>query len=211
VAKFIETTIRDGVGRLVLCRPEKRNALCGQLVDEGIAAIEGLVAANVSIATLEAVGPVFCAGDDISAGELGRSGDSSARNFVHRFASAPIFWVAVVGGPAVGSGVALLAACPIALSSESSWFQLPERRLGIFPDFVIDYLRPLIGPRRTLELVMSGRRLNAQEALQAGLLTEVVGEELLPKRASEWVETLTDDRSYTDRARLSWARPNWDG
>jgi enoyl-CoA hydratase len=203
---LIEHSAEGGVGKLRLARPDKRNALSGAMVAEGMAAVDDLVAAGVQVATLEARGQVFCAGDDISAEEQQPGRTYTADRFVRYVASAPVLWIAVVHGPVLGAGVALAAGCPIVLCAEDSWFQLPERNKGNFPEFVVNRIAPVVGIRRAIEYAALGVRIPAAEAVTAGLATAAVPAETLTARTAEWLKLLASQPQVAARTADRWSR-----
>jgi enoyl-CoA hydratase/carnithine racemase len=203
---LIEWSAARGVGVLRLVRPEKRNALSSAMVVEGIAAVDHLVAAGTRVATLEAVGQIFCAGDDISPAEQEPGRVHTADSFIRYVAAAPVFWIAVVDGPALGAGVALAAGCPVVLCGEESWFRLPERDSGNFPEFVVDRIAPLVGIRKAIELATSGTRVSAAEAVTAGLASEAVPSQALRERAAEWVRLSMQQPEVARKAAARWSR-----
>jgi enoyl-CoA hydratase/carnithine racemase len=181
-------TSRDGrVLRLTLARPDKRNALdlatCRALVD---AVNEAGRDPSVGCVLLDAEGKVFCAGMDLDealeagAAELARLHDElftlGAR------AAVPV--VCAVNGPALGGGLGLVANTHITVAAQGTSFGLTEIRIGMWPFVVYRAVEAALGPRRTLELSLSGRIFGTQEALQWGLVHHVVPAFELEDRAS---------------------------
>lgn len=206
---LIEHSAADGLGVLRLARPEKRNALSDAMVAEGVAAVDHLVAEGVRIATLEARGQIFCAGDDISPDEQKPGRVHTADSFVQYVTAAPVFWVAVVHGPVLGAGMALVAGCPIVLCAEDAWFCLPERRSGNFPRFVVDRLEPVVGIRRAIEYATTGRQIPATEAVAAGLVTATAPADELAACAAERLDLLKSQPQVAGAAAVRWSR-TWD-
>jgi len=203
---LIEQSAQGTVGRLRLTRPEKRNALSAAMVAEGIAAIDELVGAGVSVATLEAEGQVFCAGDDISPAEQSPGRVHTADSFVEYLAAAPIFWVAMVRAPALGAGVALVAGCPVVLCSPEAWFRLPERNTGNFPQFVVDRIAPVVGIRKAIEYAARGAAITVADAVASGLATEAVPDQLLAERGAEWIDLLVSQPKVARLAASRWSQ-----
>ena len=81
--------------------------------------------------------------------------------------------IAAVRGYALGGGCELVLACDLVVASEDARFGLPEIRLGVFPPAAAALLPRLVGPRRALDLVLTGRTIGAQEALELGMVTKV--------------------------------------
>jgi len=174
--------VEDGVARLTLNRPEKRNALNGALVQalkDALARAEADDA--VSVVALAGAGPDFCSGADLA--ELERIATLSeeenvedARSLGALFAamrslSRPI--VAVVRGRALAGGCGLASACDLVLADEEAEFGYPEVHLGFVPALVMTILRRKIGEGVAFELVVGGDRFDAAEARRIGLVNRV--------------------------------------
>jgi len=99
--------------------------------------------------------------------------------------------VARVNGHALGGGLGLVCACDLAVAAEHAEFGTPEVDVGLFPMMVLAWLQRHLGRKRALELVLTGGRLKAQEALGWGLLNRVVPEEGLDAAVRALVQTLS--------------------
>jgi enoyl-CoA hydratase/carnithine racemase len=139
----------------------------------------------------------FCAGRDLQeldAGE-GESPQALARRIApaQRLAEAvrgcAVPTVAVVEGKAVGLGVALATWCDLALASESATFMIPEARVGITPSFTLVSLVQAIGRRAALDLCLSGRSVDAAEALRLGLVQRLAGPSALDACVAELAQS----------------------
>jgi isohexenylglutaconyl-CoA hydratase len=170
-----------------LNRPDKRNALSDALV----AALNGLldrVAADLDARALvlSGAGGHFCAGADFGRFlELmqttpGQAEDPIAhynRQFgalLERVAALPVTTVAVVSGSAIGGGCGLAAACDRVLAAEDATFAMPEVTLGVAPAQIAPFVIRRTGARRARWLMLSGARLKAPAAREAGLADVVV-------------------------------------
>lgn len=200
---LIASEIDGDVGRLRLTRPEKHNALNQELVDQAVAAMDEYAAAGVRVAVLEAAPPTFCAGNDLTEARAGMDGAASDR-FLAELLERPLFWIAVVSGPALGAGAAVAAACPVTLATDQAWFALPESGLGLFPARALRYIEPFVGPRLAVELGLSARRLGPEEARAAGIVNEVVPVSELNGAVARWVAHATAHPAVTTAARESW-------
>ena len=164
------------VVQLTLKRPEKRNALDMAGCRDLIAAFDQADAdPAIGAILLSAKGPVFCAGMDLA--EV-LSADSDELMALHERlftmidrARKPI--VAAVQGPAIAAGMGLAANAHIVVASKDARFALTEIRIGIWPVVVCRAVARAIGERRATELSITGRFMNAEEALSAGLATEI--------------------------------------
>ncbi len=174
--------------RLTLSRPDKRNPIgpltCGELV-HALAAAAGDPAVRVLILT--GAGAVFSAGGDLSqmSGAPGSAGaESPARpaslvdliTAMHELGK-PI--IAMVNGPALAGGLGLVVACDLAVASETATFGTTEIRVGLWPMMISAEIARSIGRKQALELMLTGKRITAAEALAAGLVNRVVPAESL--------------------------------
>ncbi|MGH2950228.1 MAG: enoyl-CoA hydratase/isomerase family protein, partial [Solirubrobacteraceae bacterium] len=173
-------TERDGpVAVLTLNRPEARNALNGALVR---ALLEELRVADrepgVHAVVLAAAPPAFCAGADLRELPAGTSEEAAERvdlavelhSCIPGMAK-PV--IAAVDGPAVAGGCGLAMSCDLVIGSERAQFGYPEVRRGLVAALVMVRLERLVGRRAALDLLLSGRRVGAAEALELRLVTEV--------------------------------------
>ncbi len=169
---------REGrVARIMLNRPEKRNALNMEMCRELAAALEDTAAdESTGAVLLTAAGPAFCAGMDLD--EV-LTADPGALHQVHEelftFAARlakPV--VAAVHGPALGGGTGLVANCHVVVAAEEARFGLTEIHIGLWPFVVFRAVAAAAGERRALEWSVTGRVFTAQEALYAGLAHHVV-------------------------------------
>jgi enoyl-CoA hydratase/carnithine racemase len=192
---------RPSVARLVLCRPEKRNALGADLLRATLQAIDAIDASGASVGILASEGDVFCAGADLAG--LGGDGPTMV-DLCERLLTSSAFWIAAVQGPALGAGVALLAVCPMSVVSRQAWFALPEVSLGLFPAGVAAYLEPTLGTRHCVEWGLRGSRIPAAAPEVRNLVTELVDPGDLEGRVMEWAVKLADMQAPTQTARLVW-------
>jgi 2-(1,2-epoxy-1,2-dihydrophenyl)acetyl-CoA isomerase len=99
--------------------------------------------------------------------------------------------LAAVNGPAAGAGLSFACACDLRLAAESATFVPAFINIGLVPDMGgTFFVTRLLGPARAFEWMTSGRRLSAQEALDWGLVSEVVPDDALAERAAEWAAQL---------------------
>ena len=170
-----------------LNRPDKRNALS----DELVASLGGLfdrVAADLGARALvlSGAGGHFCAGADFAGFlQLMQTPASQAEDpiahynrqfgaMLERLATLPVATVAVVSGSAMGGGCGLAAACDRVLASEDATFAMPEVTLGVAPAQIAPFVVRRAGARRARWLMLSGARLKAGPAREAGLADVVV-------------------------------------
>lgn len=192
------TRPEPGIVVLSVRRPERLNALNKgllALLDRAIASASADPGLRVLILT-GAGEKAFIAGSDLEelsgfapheAADWSRAG----HGVVRRLASPPLVTIAAVNGYALGSGTELALACDFVLASGRAAFGLPEVGLGLIPGHGGTVTLPLrVGPARAAELILSGRRVAAEEALRIGLASEVVPPEQLMGRALELARSL---------------------
>lgn len=172
-----------GVLTLLMNRPEKRNALNGELVEAlTVALIQARARADVRVILLRGAGPDFCAGADLQEleGMLEQSPEASLADaqrlgalfLAMREHPRPI--LAVVQGKALAGGCGLATACDLILAREGSEFGYPEVHLGFVPAMVMAILRKKLTEGQAFELVALGGRISATDALERGLVTRVL-------------------------------------
>lgn len=172
-----------GVVALTFALPERRNAMTAELTAAWSAAIAAIaVDPTVRAVVVTGEGSAFCAGGDLS--WLAESPDltvSALRDRMRPFYRA---WLAVrelevpviaaVNGPAVGAGLCLALACDLRYAASTATFSAPFVRLGIHAGMAATFLLPeAVGLPRARELLLTGRRVGAEEALQIGLCEAV--------------------------------------
>jgi enoyl-CoA hydratase/carnithine racemase len=197
---------RPEVAVLTLNQPDKLNALSFALVDELHAALDGLQVDNVCrVIVLTGAGRGFCSGLDLtkiegsstSAGttfpRAGMLSQSHIAALPQKLRSMQQPVIAAVNGPAYGGGFALALACDIRLAAAEAVFCSQFIKLGIGGcDIGISYTLPrMIGASRAFELLLTARRLDADEAARLGIVAEVTGPDVpVLDRALELAETI---------------------
>ena len=175
----------DGIGRITLARPEKKNALDEQAATELSAALGQFATDDdVRVVLLAADGKDFCAGADLEALERSLGADSTAQlrdaealGAVFRaMRELPQPVVAAVRGRALAGGAGLATACDIVVASDDARFGYPEVGVGFVPAMVMTMLRRAVGEKRAFDLVATARIVHAHEALSIGLVSQVVPE-----------------------------------
>jgi enoyl-CoA hydratase len=174
---------REGpIGIVLLNRPEALNALSDELMDALVQTLEELDAdEEVRCVVLGGSERAFAAGADI--GELARSTpvDLYYQRRVERWDAIRSLWtplVAAVSGFCLGGGCELAMSCDLIVASETAVFGQPETGLGIIPGAGgTQRLTRAVGKALAMDVILSGRRLSAREALNAGLVARVVAKE----------------------------------
>jgi len=190
----------DGtIARIVLDRPEKRNALDAALVEKIGAE---LAAAGSNSATrvvlLTGAGPDFCSGADLA--ELRAIAENGpAENIASARGIGDLFLrirhhrcpvVAAVRGRALAGGCGLATACDLVLAAESAQFGYPEVNIGFVPAMVMALLRRQVAEKRAFELLTMGAVIGAREAMSMGLVNAVFADASFDNEVERWVERL---------------------
>ena len=187
----------DGpAARLTLNRPEKRNALSLELMQELIAALKRVSGdPAVRAIVLKAAGPAFSAGHDLSE-MIDRDVPFFQRLFdvctelmetIHRIPQ-PV--IAQVEGIATAAGCQLVAACDLAVASADARFGTPGVRIGLFCSTPMVPLSRAIGRKRALDMLLTGRLIDAPTALEWGLVNRVVPGEALENEVASIVDDI---------------------
>ena len=182
----VDYSISDGVGVIVLNRPDVLNAFDDELGFQMLDVVEKATADDsVRCIVITGTGRAFCAGEDLGAlastyerGEappLGKTLTDRYNPLIRALRSAPKPVVAAVNGVAAGAGASLAFACDYRIMSESAKFVIAFIKVGLVPDSgAVWFLANTIGATRALDLATSGRPVGAQEAVDLGLAQEVV-------------------------------------
>jgi methylglutaconyl-CoA hydratase len=213
----------DGVRRITLNRPERRNAMTPEMQTELIAAMEEAAASDCRVVVFAGAGEAFCAGLDLSALQ-GMNDKSAAEHTADATRVARLFrtlyelskpTIALVQGPAIAGGTGLATMCDFTLAAPGAKFGYTEVRIGFVPAVVSAFLVLQIGEKQARDLLLTGRLFTSEEALRLGLVNEVVEVERLEARMQEIgaalkaiVRRLCRLRSgyWLRRIRLGWMR-----
>jgi enoyl-CoA hydratase/carnithine racemase len=188
---------KEGMAASVrLNRPEKRNALSLQLMEELIAALQRLGKdADVRAIVIEGAGPGFSAGHDLSE-MIGRDLPFYQRLFdvctelmetIHRLPQ-PV--IAKVHGIATAAGCQLVAACDLAIATDDARFATPGVKIGLFCSTPMVPLTRAIGRKRALGMLLTGDFVDADTAFRWGLVNDVVPPDRLDGAVAELVERI---------------------
>jgi 2-(1,2-epoxy-1,2-dihydrophenyl)acetyl-CoA isomerase len=188
----VETSHDGGVLTITLNRPDVLNAFTAELHKQLVGAFKEAREPEVRAVVVTGAGRGFCVGQDLNEfGEAAKDIAGRLRANYHptiravRGLEKPV--LAAVNGPAAGAGLSFACACDLRLAAESATFVPAFINIGLVPDMGgTFFVTRLLGPARAFEWMTSGRRLTAQEALDWGLVSEVVPDERLAERAAEW-------------------------
>ncbi len=189
----------DGsVATLTLNRPEKRNAISYELIEELHRALHEVQTSHSHILILTGAGGAFCSGMDLdNLREITRHTEeenlADSGRMAHMFRALyefPKVTIAAVNGAALAGGCGLATLCDFTLASDSAKFGYTEVRIGFVPAIVSVFLLRQVGEKQARDLLLTGRIIDAAEAFRLGLANEVVPQERLMARARELAETL---------------------
>ena len=198
-----------GRASIFLNRPEKRNALSAAMISELSELLRVLAGdSELRVIIFSAKGDSFCAGTDIT--ELGSAKADEAmaisrrgQHLCDQIEGFPIPVIAAINGAAVGGGCELALASHIRLASAAASFSLPEVRLGLIPGYGgTQRLAREVGVGRAVELMLTGKMINATEALELGLVNRVMGGEDLLKVAYQMANVIESLSPLSIRAAL---------
>ena len=197
----IELAYDDRVAHLTLNRPDKRNALSFQLLDELTRALDEVDRSDAQVVVLTGAGKAFCAGMDLE--ELKTlTGKSHAENIADSRKMAQIFrrlyefpkpTIAAVNGAAIAGGTGLATMCDFTLAVPEAKFGYTEVRIGFVPAIVSSILVWQVGHKIARDLLLTGRIVDAAEAHRLGLINEVVDAGHLMNRAQELAMQLMEN------------------
>jgi enoyl-CoA hydratase len=171
---MIGVTQTEAVMSIELQRPERRNALNSQLVDELREAVQKASPEKVRAIVLAGQGTVFCAGADLS-------GDAFAADYpdrlieLHRVMDAvPIPVIGAINGPAIGAGLQLAMRCDLRVVAPDAFFQFPTSKYGLALDnWSIRRLSSLVGHGRARAMLLTAEKLTAEVALHTGMANRI--------------------------------------
>jgi len=190
-------TSRDGaVLTITLNRPDVLNAFTSQMHRELVGAFKDARDPEVRAVVVTGAGRGFCVGQDLNEfGEAARDIAARLRTDYHptvlavRQLEKPV--IAAVNGPAAGAGLSFACACDLRIAAQSATFVPAFINIGLVPDMGgTFFVRRLLGTARAFEWMTSGRRLDAAEALEWGLVSRVVPDNDLQAQAAEWAAEL---------------------
>ncbi len=188
----------DALALITLNRPDKRNAISYELIDDILRALQEVEQSPAQILILTGAGKAFCSGMDLDnlrtitgrteADNLADSG-TMARLFRSLF-EFPKVTIAAVNGPAIAGGCGLATLCDFTLASSEAKFGYTEVRIGFVPAIVSTFLLRQVGEKHARDLLLTGRIIGAEEAFRIGLVNQIVAPEKLLESARELAASL---------------------
>jgi methylglutaconyl-CoA hydratase len=220
--RTIELGIDSGLATITLNRPDKRNAINYELIEDLLAALDEVAKSPAVVLILTGAGRAFCSGMDLDnlqalTGRLPEQSLKDSETMARLFRSLYDFskpTIAAVNGPAIAGGCGLATLCDFTLAVSDARFGYTEVRIGFVPAIVSTFLLRQIGEKHARDLLLTGRIIGADEAYRIGLINEIVPSERLLDRARELAEQLIENSpaslTCTKRLLSDYARQQLD-
>ena len=197
----IQLTYDAGIAILTLNRPEKRNAISFELIDDLLHGLAEVKRSPAGVLILTGAGKAFCSGMDLEnlqqlAGRTAQQNRQDSETMAQLFRTVYDFpkpTIAAVNGPAVAGGTGLATLCDFTLAVPDAKFGYTEVRIGFVPAIVSTFLLRQIGEKQARNLLLTGRLFDAHEAHRLGLVNELVTSEKLMPRAREIAAQLMEN------------------
>jgi methylglutaconyl-CoA hydratase len=204
----VQLACEGRVATLTLNRPEKRNAISFELIDDLVRALDEVAKSDAIVLIVTGAGKAFCSGMDLDnlKALLGRSPEQNlqdSQTMVQLFRSLyefPKVTIAAVNGPAIAGGTGLALLCDFTLAVPDAKFGYTEVRIGFVPAIVSTFLLRQVGEKQARDLLLTGRIFGAEEAMRLGLISEIVPADSLMARARELAALLMDNSVSSLRA-----------
>jgi methylglutaconyl-CoA hydratase len=196
------------VATITLNRPDKRNAISFELIDDLLGALDEVAKSEALVVILTGAGKAFCSGMDLDnlKALLGRSPEQNlqdSQTMVRLFRTLyefPKVTIAAVNGAAIAGGTGLALLCDFTLAVPEAKFGYTEVRIGFVPAIVSTFLLRQVGEKQARDLLLTGRLFGAEEAARMGLINEIVSPEMLMTRARELAAQLLENSPPSLRA-----------
>jgi len=206
--KTIQLTYHSGVATITLNRPDKRNAISFELIDDVLRALQEVETSDAIVLILTGAGKAFSSGLDLENLKtlIGRSPEQNledSQTMVRLFRKLyefPKVTIAAVNGAAIAGGTGLALLCDFTLAVPEAKFGYTEVRIGFVPAIVSTFLLRQVGEKQARDLLLTGRIFGAEEALRIGLINEIVAPENLMTRARELAALLMENSPASLRA-----------
>lgn len=194
----LATTLTNQIATITFNRPEKRNAISYELIQELIAALGELESSAAQVLILTGAGKAFCSGMDLDnlrsitsrSPEENLQDSQTMAGLFRAIYEFPKVTIAAVNGPAVAGGCGIATLCDFTIASRDAKFGYSEVRIGFLPAIVSAFLVRQVGEKQARDLLLTGKIIDALEALRLGMVTEVVAPEHLMERTQQLAEEL---------------------
>jgi methylglutaconyl-CoA hydratase len=198
----------DGIATITFNRPEKRNAVSFELVDDLLHALEHIESSSSQVVIMTGAGKAFCAGLDLDelkalVGKTHEQNVQDSTTMARMFRAIYDFpkpTIAAVNGAAIAGGTGIATMCDFTVAVPEAKFGYTEVRIGFVPAIVSSFLVMQVGHKIARDLLMTARLFDAAEAHRYGLVNEVVPPENLMVRAHEIAKVLLENSPSSVRA-----------
>ena len=199
--KTVQVVHDSGIATITLNRPEKRNAISFELIDDLLGALDEVAKSDALVVILSGAGKAFCSGMDLDnlKALLGRSPEQNLKDsqimarLFRTLYEFPKVTIAAVNGAAIAGGTGLALLCDFTLAVPEAKFGYTEVRIGFVPAVVSTFLMRQVGEKQARDLLLTGRIFGADEAARMGLINEIVPPEKLMTRARELAALLMEN------------------
>jgi methylglutaconyl-CoA hydratase len=206
--KTIQLAYDSGVATITLNRPDKRNAISFELIEDLLRALKEVETSDAIVLIVTGAGKAFSSGMDLDnlKALIGRSAEQNlqdSQTMVRLFRSLyefPKVTIAAVNGAAIAGGTGLALLCDFTLAVPEAKFGYTEVRIGFVPAIVSTFLLRQAGEKHARDLLLTGRIIDAEEAARMGLVNEIVAPEMLMARARELAALLMENSPASLRA-----------
>jgi len=204
----VQLRLEGAIATITLNRPEKRNAISFELIDDLLRALGEVANSEAIVLILTGAGKAFCSGMDLDnlKALLGRTPQQNledSQTMVRLFRTLyefPKVTIAAVNGAALAGGTGLALLCDFTLAVPEAKFGYTEVRIGFVPAIVSTFLLRQVGEKVARDLLLTGRLFGAEEAARLGLVREVVSADQLLVRARELADLLLENSAASLRA-----------
>jgi methylglutaconyl-CoA hydratase len=206
--KTIQLAYDSGVAIITLNRPDKRNAISFELIDDLLRALKEVETSDAIVLILTGAGKAFSSGMDLDNLKelIGRTPEQNLKDsetMVRLFRTLyefPKVTIAAVNGAAIAGGTGLALLCDFTLAVPEAKFGYTEVRIGFVPAIVSTFLLRQVGEKQARDLLLTGRIIGTDEAARMGLINEIVAPENLLTRARELAALLMQNSPASLRA-----------
>ena len=191
----------SGIALITLNRPDKRNAISFELVEELLRALDEIEKSGAQVLIVTGAGKAFCAGLDLDnlKALVGKTHEENVKDssfmarLFRRIYEFPLPTIAAVNGAAIAGGTGIATMCDFTLAVPEAKFGYTEVRIGFVPAIVSSFLVMQVGHKIARDLLLTGRLFDAAEAHRIGLVNEIVAPEQLMTRARELAAQLMEN------------------
>lgn len=206
--KTIQIAYDSSIATITLNRPDKRNAISFELIDDLLAGLKEVEHSDALVLIVTGAGKAFCSGMDLEnlKGLMGGTPEQNLKDsetMVRLFRSLYEFskvTIAAVNGAAIAGGTGLALLCDFTVAVPEAKFGYTEVRIGFVPAIVSTFLLRQTGEKYARDLLLTGRIIGAEEAARMGLVNEIVAPEKLLTRVRELAALLMENSPSSLRA-----------